>query len=85
MCIRDSPVSHYGDWPPDTAEKADYIQLFYYEKYGDTDYGYYFKDRDYAIGLDATKDILETGYGLMSPEENGGAPAMAGIQGYRCV
>lgn len=76
------PVSHYGDWPPDMAEKADYIQLFYYEKYGDTDYGYYFKDRDYAIGLDATKDILETGYGLMSPEENGGAPAMAGIQGY---
>lgn len=75
------PVPHYGDWVANMLKEDD-LKLFYYEKYGENDYGYYFRDLSFSLGLDSTKKILETGYGLMAREENGEVPKITGISGY---
>lgn len=75
------PVPHYGDWVASMLKEDD-LKLFYYEKYGENDYGYYFRDLNFSLGLDSTKKILETGYGLMVREENGEVPKITGISGY---
>lgn len=76
------PIPHYGDWSLTLIEEDVNLQLFYYEKYGENDYGYYLKDRSVGSDLDPTKTILETGYGLIVKEKNGEVPEIEGIKAY---